>query len=102
MTKPTTNNDTQDVQPDCYAIRLKEQVSPGMLLWFEEFSIQATDEGEIILSGPIVDQSALHGVLARIRDLGLTLISVNRIKPEQTYEEDIENESASKRSNDEK
>uniref|UniRef100_A0A540VJD2 BON domain-containing protein n=2 Tax=Litorilinea aerophila TaxID=1204385 RepID=A0A540VJD2_9CHLR len=45
--------------------------------WFEEMAIHHTHDGNTILRGPIVDQSALHGVLRKIHNLGLTLISVN-------------------------
>lgn len=46
-------------------------------VWFEDMTIHHTHDGNTVLQGPIVDQSALHGVLRRIHNLGLTLISVN-------------------------
>jgi len=45
--------------------------------WFDDFAITKTDDGNTILNGVIVDQAALHSVLKKIRDLGLTIISVN-------------------------
>jgi hypothetical protein len=62
-----------------YEIRIKEEIREKSLAWFEEFSITQTTSGETLLTGPIADQSALHGLLAKIRDLNLTLISVNRM-----------------------
>ena len=64
---------------DWYEIRIKEEIREKSLTWFEEFAITRTTSGETLLTGPIADQAALHGLLAKIRDLNLTLISVNRI-----------------------
>jgi hypothetical protein len=64
-----------------YEIRIKEMISDRWLEWFGEFTITRTPAGETLLAGPIADQSALHGLLAKIRDLHLTLLSVNRIEP---------------------
>lgn len=79
MTKTTAEEIIRNVQAGCYAIRIIEQINPAMLVWFEGFSLQTTETGETILTGSIADQSALHGLLAKIRDLNLTLISINRI-----------------------
>lgn len=62
-----------------YEIRVKGQLDPGWSEWFEDFSVTPLKEGETKISGWIQDQSALHGVLARIRNLNLTLISVTRV-----------------------
>ena len=83
MTKNTAKSVTRNVEAGCYAIRIKEQINSTMLVWFEGFSIQSTDVEGTILTGSIADQSALHGLLAKIRDLNLTLISVNRIDPKE-------------------
>ena len=64
----------------CYEIRIKETIGKKSLAWFEEFTITQTASGETLLTGSIADQSALHGLLAKVRDLNLTLISVNRIE----------------------
>jgi hypothetical protein len=64
---------------DWYEIRIKEEIREKSLTWFEEFAITRTTSGETLLAGRIADQSALHGLLAKIRDLNLTLISVNRM-----------------------
>ncbi len=62
-----------------YEIRVDGHLPGGWSDWFEGLDIQRTPDGESILSGPLADQSALHGVLAKIRDLNLKLISVNRL-----------------------
>ena len=72
-TLPTT-------QPDYYVIRVKGHLAPRWAEWFAGLMMTHTPSGETILSGPIEDQAALHGVLAKVRDLNLTLIAVNRIE----------------------
>jgi hypothetical protein len=61
-----------------YEIRVKGLLDPQWE-WLTGFTVAHLEKGETLLSGPIVDQAALHGVLARIRDLNLTLISVEQI-----------------------
>ncbi len=68
-----------DQEYRCYIIQIKEKLPPGWSEWFEGLSVDYTAAGETILTGPIPDQAALHGLLARIRDLNLTLISVHQI-----------------------
>lgn len=68
--------------PKLYEIRVAGHLSANWAARFEGLSIQHQPEGETILCG-LLDQSALHGVLVRIRDLGLKLISVNRIGTEE-------------------
>jgi hypothetical protein len=61
-----------------YEIRIEGVLDDRWATWFA--GLQVTTEGsQTILSGPLPDQSALHGVLARVRDLGLSLISVRRL-----------------------
>jgi hypothetical protein len=69
--------------PEQYEIRVAGHLSTNWAARFEGLSIQHQPEGETVLSG-LLDQSALHGVLVKIRDLGLKLISVNRIGTEET------------------
>ena len=68
--------------PLLYEIRVAGHLSTNWTARFEGLSMQHEPEGETVLSG-MLDQSALHGVLVRIRDLGLNLISVNRIPAEE-------------------
>ena len=62
-------------------IRVKGQVDEHWSNWFDDLMVTHTDQDETVLTGPVVDQAALHGILTRIRDLGLPLISVNRVEP---------------------
>jgi len=73
MTQRTMNT------PEMYEIRVAGHLSASWAGRFEGLSMQHDPEGETVLSG-MLDQAALHGALMRIRDLGLTLISVNRVK----------------------
>lgn len=70
-------------QPIYYAILIEDEMNSSLQQWFDDFTITQTASGETLLTGPIADQSALHGLLARIRDLNLTLISVNQIEPKE-------------------
>lgn len=66
---------------DRYVIRVKGHLAPRWSEWFEGLTITPTESGETLLFGLIQDLAALHGLLARIRDLNLTLVSVNRVEP---------------------
>ncbi len=68
--------------PYWHEIRIQEQISEQSRTWFDGLNIIAIPSGGTLLTGQIVDQSALHGLLALIRDLNLTLISVNRVEKE--------------------
>lgn len=65
-------------------IRVKGQISERWSEWLDGLTITHTDENETVLTGPILDQAALYGLIARLRDLGLPLLSVNpgEINPE--------------------
>lgn len=65
-------------QPNRYEIRIKGLLGPHWD-WLSGFTVTHLEPDETLLSGPIVDQAALHGILARIRDLNLTLVSVEQI-----------------------
>jgi hypothetical protein len=71
-------------EPTSYQIRLKGHLSPQWATYFESFTFTNTENGEVLLTGVISDQAALHGVLAKIRDLGLPLLSVNPVTMERT------------------
>ena len=62
-----------------YEIRIRGHLDDRWSAWFDGLTVAAEAEGETTLSGLIRDQAALHGVLAKVRDLGLPLIAVNRI-----------------------
>jgi hypothetical protein len=66
--------------PQLYEIRVADHLSANWAARFEGLSMRHEPEGETVLTG-MLDQAAMHGVLIRIRDLGLKLVSVNRIGP---------------------
>jgi hypothetical protein len=66
-------------KPGLYQIRLKGHLDYRWADWFGGLTITALDNGETLLTGPVVDQAALHGVLRKVRDLGMPLISVTRV-----------------------
>jgi hypothetical protein len=70
-------------QPEVYQIRIKGQLDPQWAVWFEGLAITLEDNGDTLLTGPVVDQAALHGLLKKVRDLGLPLISVCPVEPGQ-------------------
>ncbi|MBV7339408.1 hypothetical protein KFU94_66580 [Chloroflexi bacterium TSY] len=74
---------TNPHQPRVYQIRLQGHLGPQWTEWFEGLSIKPTIEGDTLLTGSMVDQAALHGLLKKVRDLGITLVSVNQVEPEQ-------------------
>jgi len=65
-----------------YQIRMGCHIEKHQQYWFDDLSVSNLEDGECILVGPIPDQAALFGILLKIRDLGLLLISVNRIQSE--------------------
>jgi hypothetical protein len=58
-------------------IRVRGQIDEQWSEWFEGLSVAHSEEGETVLTGSVADQAALHGLLAKLRDLGLSLLSVN-------------------------
>ncbi|HOU15060.1 MAG TPA: hypothetical protein PKZ84_18275 [Anaerolineae bacterium] len=65
-----------------YEIRFKGHLGQNTLVWFEDFTVEYSSEGETILRGPIVDQAALRGILTRIFDLGLSLTLFRQLSKE--------------------
>ena len=74
---------TEPDQPMIYQIRIKGQLDRKWIDWFENVTIALEDNGDTLITCPVVDQAALHGLLKKVRDLGMPLISVNRVKPDQ-------------------
>jgi hypothetical protein len=64
-----------------YQIRLKGHLGPQWTDWFEGLTITLEQDGDTLLTGPVVDQAALHGLLKRVRDLGMPLVSVSPAEP---------------------
>lgn len=80
-----SNNLNQDAlnkpdQPVVYQIRIKGHLSSVWRDRFDGLSITLEDNGNTLLTGPVVDQAALHGLLKRVRDLGIPLLSVNPLR----------------------
>ena len=70
-------------EPGLYEIRIKGHLDDRWADWFEGLTIKLQDNGDTLLTGPVVDQAALHGLLRKVRDLGIPLLSVNRVEPGQ-------------------
>ena len=72
---------------EIYEIRLKGTLDHSWADWFHEMTFTHESDGTTILTGEIVDQAALHGLLKKVRDLGLALISVNILNPGEIKQE---------------
>ncbi len=77
--KRNPKNDSS--QPLVYQIRVEGHLGQQWMDWFESLTITPEEDGETLLTGPVVDQAALHGLLKKLRDLGLPLLSVNPVEP---------------------
>jgi len=76
-------------QPLVYQIRVKSHLDSDWTDWFEGLTITQEADGDTLLTGPVVDQAALHGLLKKVRDLGMSLVSVNRVQTEQEAATDL-------------
>jgi hypothetical protein len=70
-------------QPQLYEIRFKGHLSPYRAQMFEGMEMVQGPGGETVLTGPVIDQAALHGILDKIRDLGVPLLSVKRMSADE-------------------
>jgi hypothetical protein len=68
-------------EPMVYQIRVKGHLGPQWSEWFGGLSITLEENGDTLLTGPVVDQAALYGLLRKVRDLGMPLISAIRVEP---------------------
>jgi hypothetical protein len=75
--------------PVVYQIRVKDHLDRNWSQWFEGLTITHELNGETVMAGPIRDQAALFGLLMKVRDLGMTLISVNRVETELSRDADL-------------
>lgn len=82
------NSESHPGQPVVYQIRLKGHLSPQWTEWFAELTITLEEDGNTLLTGTVIDQAALHGLLKKVRDLGIPLLSINsvRISPQDNEE----------------
>jgi len=67
-----------------YRIRVRGHLDEPRSAWFDGLAVVPSGDDETVLAGALPDQAALHGVLAKIRDLGLPLLSLNRVEPESS------------------
>jgi hypothetical protein len=71
---------TDPSEPMVYQIRIKGHLGRQWTDWFEGLTITLEDNGDTLLTGPVIDQTALHGLLKKVRDLGMPLVSVNPVE----------------------
>jgi hypothetical protein len=71
--------DTEPIQAMILEIKIKGHLDDQWTDWFGGMTITLEENGDILLTGPVVDQAALYGLLRRVRDLGMPLVSVNRV-----------------------
>ena len=86
------NERNPKIDPDqavVYQIRLKGHLSDRWTDWFEGLTITLKNNGDTLLTGPVVDQAALHGLLKKVRDLGMPLLSINRVKTNSADASDV-------------
>lgn len=74
---------SQNITQDYYQIRVKERLDQSWAAWFDNMNL-TFEHGGTTISGAVADQAALHGLLAKVRDLGLTLMDVRRITSSDT------------------
>lgn len=76
-------NKSNGSKPIRYQIRVGGRLGEEWHTWFAHMTLTPADNGDTLLAGPVEDQAALHGLLRKVRDLGLPLISVMQIQPDQ-------------------
>jgi hypothetical protein len=88
----TLNPTTDPGQPMVYQIRIEGHLGLQWTNWFEGLNITLEDNGNTLLTGPVVDQAALHGLLRKVRDVAMPLLSVVRVKLDQAVALDVKQE----------
>jgi hypothetical protein len=76
-------------QPVVYQIKIKGHLGREWTDWFEGLTITLEEDGNTLLTGPVVDQAALHGLLKKVRDLGMPLVSVSPVESGQADQSDV-------------
>lgn len=82
----TRQSDTADGCLPRYEIRVSGHLGKHWATWFDGMTLTARDDGTTVVRGPVVDQAALHGLLQKLRDLGVDLLSLSRTVPGHTVE----------------
>ena len=88
MSKPHASTDDRHA-PRCYELRLQGHLDTRWAAWFDGLSLTHESDGTTVIHGSVVDQAALHGLLGKVRDLGLPLVSVNQVDPKQANGPDV-------------
>jgi len=84
-----SNSSNEKAEDLIYQIRIKGHLDRKWADWFTGLSITALENGETLLTGPVLDQAALHGLIRKVRDVSLPLVAVIRIEPEQADGPDV-------------
>ena len=84
-----SNHQTVPDQPRVYQIRVEGHLRAEWAEWFEGLTITLEPDGTTLLTGPVVDQAALHGLLKKVRDLGMPLVSVNFVNPGRAKTQEV-------------
>jgi hypothetical protein len=79
------NLKTDSNPPLVYQIKIEGHLGQQWMDWFEGLTITLEEDGKTLLTGPVTDQAALFGLLKKVRDLGIPLVSVNRVQFNQTH-----------------
>jgi len=83
------NHKLDPSQPILYQIRIKGHLDRQWTDWFGGLAIMLEENGDTLLTGLVIDQAALHGLLKKVRDLGMPLVSVNSVEPDQADASEI-------------
>ena len=89
MSNENQREASEKAQTLVYQIRIQGQLGHEWTDWFGGLTITLEDNGETLLTGLVVDQAALHGVLRKVRDVGMPLLSVSRVEPGQAEASDV-------------
>ena len=81
-------------QPLVYQIKIRGHLSRQWTDWFEGLTITLEEDGDTLLTGTVIDQAALHGLLKKVRDLAMPLLSVNSVEPGRQDVSDVKNQEA--------
>ena len=72
-------------QPMVYEIKIEGHLDSEWTAWFGGMTLALEDNGDTLITGPVIDQAALHGLLKKVRDLGMSLVSINQVQCNETH-----------------
>ena len=82
----TPNSKIDESEPPVYEIRIEGHLGSQWTDWFEGLTITLEENGDTLITGPVTDQAALYGLLKKVRDLGMPLLSVNRVQYDEIHQ----------------